>query len=236
MQSQPKVSGERCHHLARVLGFQAGDSLIAADGQGNRFRALIQSVDKDTVSLKLSEQLPPLPPEPVLRLMVAPPKGKAFDLVLDFAAQLGIKEIVPVITRRTVVRWDDQSWKSKSARFERLLIEAASQCNRPGPPKLSAPLVFEQALSSASALQVLAWEVSEEASQTVFDSLFDQEGQSIDLWIGPEGGFEPEEAQALKKNGALEVSLGKALLRVPVAVVALVSRIQAAWERKQGEK
>ena len=227
------LTGRDHHHLSKVLRGSEGTRVLLVDSAGHRFESVVESLSEQKTTLAIKKTLPAQGPQPRLRLCLAPPKGKAWDQALDTAAQLGVSEIWPVMTKRVVVRWGEDEWPSKSQRFDRILVEAAAQCNRVAPPGLLAPMKLEQALqASGDALQLLAWEESKEPSLALL-SKQNLKDRWVNLWIGPEGGFDPAEAEALKNAGAVHFSLGQGLLRVPVAVASGLSILYSAWENQR---
>ena len=212
------------NHALRVLRLGKGDRLQLMNGRGIIADAEIMDLgdsrrpkEAPCRILSLREITPPAHP---LTLCVAPPRGKAFDLVLKAAVELGISAIQPILCEYGVARPEDASDS-----WQETLVAAMKQSSNPFLPLLLPPMEFSKALESSSGVAGL-FGASPAAEATAFQRLTPQTANSIArVWVGPEGGFAPQEEEALLKAGAIPVTLGRCVLRVETAVPALLGCI-----------
>lgn len=221
---------ETVHHLVHVRRMQQGAHITAVDGQGGRCRIEIQQRDDDSwiaIGLeRLSSRSPSGGDLPPLSMYIALLKGKKGDTVVRALTELGVSRIVPVTTRRTVVR-GDETGGGRLLRWDRIIAEACEQSGRADRPELRGPMPFgamlkdyrEQAGSiPGSAL------VFHEAATLPFDIA--DPVPVIAAAIGPEGGFAPEELQQAENHGWRPARLATPVLRADTAAIAATALVQ----------
>lgn len=206
---------KEAHHLRDVLRVAAGEGLELFDGQGGRYEGEVIAVTPREVRLKILKPLP----SPVLQgkilLGQAVLKRAKMEIALQKAAELGVGEILPFFSSRTVPTEKGE----REERWQRIVGEASKQCGRAGPPLLHPPQPFEQVIRTTSADQkILFWEGSSKPLAVA--------GKTILALIGPEGGFSDEEAREAESNGCETARLGPLILRAETATVAAVTLIQ----------
>ena len=160
------------------------------------------------------------------------PKGEKFESILQKAVELGASEIVPVQTARTIVRLDEKKAGKKTVRWNAIALAAAKQSRRGMIPKVTEPVSFSSALELSRSLDhlLIAYEKAEgmEKTRALFRAIFP--GDSVGVFIGPEGGFEDWEVEAAKKAGAQVISLGARILRTETAGPAVLSALMLMLE------
>ena len=232
-----RLTGQLAHRLLRVLRMQVGDAVILFDPQGSEWRATITAIDHDAVALRLDEPLCADREHPIdLWLFQGLAKGEKMDFIVQKATELGVASIVPMLTRRTVVRLDADRAAAKQARWQRIAQSAAEQCGAIKVPQVHPPLPFRQAVTEAARTDafLLFYEAAEEPlaealetfrhSSPANSSLSKRVGK-IALMIGPEGGFDPDEVSLAQRHGARIVSLGKRILRTETASIVAVALV-----------
>jgi len=208
------------NHALRVLRLGEGDRLQLLNGRGLVAEAEIMNLGdarrpKDAPCRILSRTEHPAPC-PDLTLYVAPPRGKAFDLVLKAACELGFTAIQPILCAYGVARPDEAS-----DGWQETLVSALKQSANPWMPILRQPISFQAALNAANGLPGV-FGASPAAEATPHQPLTPQRAQATQiLWVGPEGGFAQAEEDALLQAGTIPVTLGRCVLRVETAVPAL---------------
>jgi 16S rRNA (uracil1498-N3)-methyltransferase len=215
-------------HLAVVLRKKPGDEVRLFDGADRSYRARLESVSPERVSgAVLSEEAggPALPYR--LRLFQGLPKGDKLEFILEKATELGAAEIVPVDTERSVARVPPDRLAAKRARWEKTVLAAAKQCGRKDLPKVSAPLSLDEALAlcAPGELTLLPWEGEERLSLKEALRGAVPAPATINVFIGPEGGFSPAEVERARARGALPVTLGPLILRTETAAVAAAAAV-----------
>ncbi len=209
-------------HALRVLRLEVGDRLQLLNGEGEKAECQLVSRGegrscREALCQILSCQSfsrPALSPV----LLVAPPRGKAFDLVLKASVELGIRAIQPILCTYGVSRPEEISggWRET-------LVGAVKQSGNPFLPAVLPPLAFSQALLQYPPGEGAVFGASPAAEATERRRLTPAAALGCPaLWVGPEGGFSREEEEALLQAGALPVTLGESVLRVETAVPALM--------------
>jgi 16S rRNA (uracil1498-N3)-methyltransferase len=211
---------------------QVGDSVILFDPQGSEWRATITATDHDTVALRLDEPLCTDREHPIdLWLFQGLAKGEKMDFIVQKATELGVALLVPMLTRRTVVRLDADRAAAKQARWQRIAQSAAEQCGATKVPPIRPPVPFRQAVTEAAKADVflLFYEAAEEPLAKVLETLrlspLSERVGRVALMVGPEGGFDPDEVSLAQRHGAHIVSLGKRILRTETASIVAVALV-----------
>ena len=221
------IEGSDVNHIKNVLRMKIGEELSVSNGvDGREYRCGIVGMEENRIVCELrfvKEDGVELSSK--VYLFQGLPKADKMELIIQKAVELGVYEIVPVETGRSVVRLDAKKAVQKTARWQAIAEAAAKQSRRRIIPKVSAPLTFEQALVKAAPMQVklIPYELAEgmERTKQLIASL--GEGEDIAVFIGPEGGFEKEEVEAAMGMGAQPVSLGKRILRTETAGLCILS-------------
>ena len=219
---------EDANHIKRVLRLAAGDEIVVLDGLGYEYPAVIAGFEKDCCVVKVTDKRRALTePELKVTLYQSIPKLDKMDGIIQKAVELGIYRIVPVITNRTVAKPDATSGKTE--RWRKIAAEAVKQCGRGVVPEVSAAVSFEQALAQMKDkdLCVMPYEVLGHGGESNLKEVLKNAAKcpSIGILIGPEGGFEPAEAEAAQAAGAAVVGLGRRILRTETAGAAVLAII-----------
>ncbi len=212
---------EVSHQVTQVLRLKLSEQIIILDNTGWEYICILTKIDKKhSLAKVIKKQLNQNEPKTKIHLYQSLISRDNFELVLQKAVELGISDITPVQTERTQF---SISWaQEKYDRFQRIIKEAAEQSERGLLPSLKTPLNFEAALGDAvdKGDTIVAWE--KEDPGKIFSSA---NLPSINIMIGPEGGFTESEIEYAKKQNANTISLGKTILRSETAAIALISRI-----------
>lgn len=220
------ITGSDVHHILHVLRKKEGDTIEATDGTGNRITARIESTADDKIQLSIVESIAVPERKTRLKLYQAMPRGGKFDWIIEKACELGVDELVPVISERTVTRLSEERGLKKIARWERLVLETMKQVGRLEPMKLSRAIPLEEIGSNLSAfsLKLIPWELEDSTSlKQALDQNTDK--NEIEIVIGPEGGFSAAEVERLTGYGFLPVTLGKRILKAETAAISAIASI-----------
>jgi 16S rRNA (uracil1498-N3)-methyltransferase len=242
------VEGSAANHIARVLRLRSGDSLTVFDGSGGEFGARIEEFRKEAVVVAVEEHRPldresPLP----LTLVQGISRGERMDWIIQKATELGASRIVPVFTKRSVVRLDEKQAERKLQHWRAITVAACEQCGRNRIPDLAAPVDFFDMLTGDSSARPdsagrpdstghpdpAGHPDSTGATRLLLsptgdlriDDLQDV-GKGITVLIGPEGGLEDVEQEAAIAAGFKAVRLGPRVLRTETAAIAALTIIQ----------
>lgn len=213
------IGGAQAHYLSGVMRLRPGDPVRLFDDISGEWLAVVESVGKRELVLRISGQLGPREAVPDLWLLTAPIKKGRIDWVMEKACELGVARIVPVLTRRTVVD------KVNPERMRAHLVEAAEQCGRTALPEFAAMTKLEALLRDWPPGRTLYF--ADEAGGVPMAQAVTPGPAAI--LIGPEGGFTDEERLAIRALAdARGVALGPRILRADTAAVAAVALWMAA--------
>lgn len=207
-----ELTGDEFHHAVRVARCREGEEIELLDGRGAMALAVVTAISKQSATVRVSATIDEDREAAVpLTLALALIQPEKFELVLQKATELGVARIVPLITEHTEVRGERIA--TKRERWEKIVLEAVKQSGRSRIPELGEPVGFAHALSH-------------EASPVIFDADGDDAvrvpGQAT-LFIGPEGGWSPEEIASARSAGAIVRRLGPRRLRAETAAIAALT-------------
>jgi len=217
---------DEAHHLATVLRKTAGDEIDLFDGAGNAYRARLESVAPGAVAGRILSRLQAPGLAVRARLFQGLPKGDKMEWILEKAAELGAAELVPVLTERSVGKIPNDRLPLRLARWDKILRAAAKQCGRATLPELRPPQSLEDALGLCAAddLTLIPWEAERALSlKRLLAGRAPTPPKTVNIFIGPEGGFSPKEVDAAKQAGAQAVTLGPLILRTETAGLFVLS-------------
>ena len=218
------IEGEEYRHLKKVLRLKEGDKIELTDGQGHRYLAELVRFKKDSVEARILKKESIPPPDLKIHLIISLLKNKTMDLVIQKATELGVWEINVCLTTHSVPQVEETERKIK--RWQRIALEALKQCGRDYLPAIDmADFLF--LLKKAQGLKLIAVGPREgEETVPIYPVVKDSQETDIWLFIGPEGGFSPEEIKQAKAFGFIPISFGPYILRAETAVLVGLSVIQ----------
>lgn len=217
------VTGDDAKHITAVLRMKKGDKAIICDGKGTDFLCRIMEAEKEFVELEILESQPnKAEPSVNLRLFQCMPKSDKMEFIVQKATELGAVEIIPVLSKRCVSRPDKKSAEKKIQRYQKIADEASKQCGRGKIPHVAELTTFEEAVKSVdkSDLGIIFYECGGKSLKELTEGF---NGREISVFIGCEGGFEPEEIRLAMKYGICPASLGERILRCETAPVAAIA-------------
>lgn len=220
------IEGADVNHMKNVLRMKPGEDVRINDGSGKTYLCCIDHYEEDRAILDVLTELDSdteLPSRIVL--FQGLPKGDKMEWIVQKAVELGAYSIVPFAAKRSVVRLDEKKSAKKQVRWQAIAKGAAEQSGRGIIPEVSGVMTFAEALESAKEMDVLLipYEMEKGMAETARVVEGIRPGQSVGIFIGPEGGFEEEEVERAKKAGAYPVSLGKRILRTETAGLTALS-------------
>ena len=217
------LSPEDSRHIAQVLRMKAGDYAVVCDGECNDYLCRVINPDKNAAELEiLDSQKNEAEAGIYLRLFQCCPKSDKMEFIVQKATELGACEVIPVLSKRCVSRPDPKSAEKKRERYAKIAEEASKQCGRGRILKVMPMLTFEQAVRSfdKNNTGLLFYECGGKSINEIMNG---KTSGTVDIFIGSEGGFEPEEARLARECGIVPASLGKRILRCETAPVAAIS-------------
>lgn len=220
------ITGGDVNHIKNVLRMKIDEELLISNGQDKDYYCKIESISDDEIkAVILDEEFEgtELPTE--LYLFQGLPKSDKMELIIQKAVELGVKEIIPVATKRCVVKLDDKKEASKIKRWQAISESAAKQSRRTIIPEVSSVMSFKEAINRAKEFElgIIPYENFKDMTETKEVLKKVKKGIKIGIFIGPEGGFEESEIQYALENGIHPISLGKRILRTETAGLAILS-------------
>jgi 16S rRNA (uracil1498-N3)-methyltransferase len=226
------VEGSAANHITRVLRLRSGDAVTVFDGSGGEFGARIEEFRKNSVVVMVEDHRPldresPLP----LTLAQGISRGERMDWVIQKATELGASRIVPLFTKRSMVRLDEKQADRKLQHWRAIAIAACEQCGRNKIPDLAAPVDFFDVLPAddSGATRLLLSPTGDlriEDLEGMGQDAHQDARKGITVLIGPEGGLEDVEQEAALAAGFKAVRLGPRVLRTETAAIAALTIIQ----------
>jgi len=221
------VSGNAANHIARVLRLGVGDAVTLFDGRGGEYAARIEALKKDAVEVAVGEHIAIERESPfAIALAQGVSRGERMDWVMQKATELGVQRIVPLITKRSVVRLDPGQAQKKLQHWRGIIIASCEQCGRNRLPELAAPRDLTEFLGSAAQTAGMRLLLSPTGGLRI-GAL--KPVQAVTVLIGPEGGLAAEEVEEAIARGFLAVQLGPRILRTETAAIAALAALQQAF-------
>lgn len=227
------ITGSDVNHIKNVLRMRIGEELSVSNGQdGCEYRCGIEAFEEHCVRCKLyfiKEEGTELPVE--VTLFQALPKGDKMELIIQKAVELGVSRIVPVASKRCVVKLDEKKAAAKVSRWQSIAEAAAKQSKRDKIPAVESVTRFADAVETAAGMDVrlIPYELAGDMECTMVRT---REilggitpGQKVAVFIGPEGGFEETEVALAQEKGILPITLGRRILRTETAGMTVLAWI-----------
>jgi len=217
--SEIVLEGDTAFHLVNVLRIKTGDELTLCDGSNTDYIVVVSLFSKKTKVSAVVKNITPCATEPSIKISLyqSLPKGDKLDLIIQKTVELGVTEIIPVVTSRSLVKPKN----NKTERYQRIAESAAGQSMRGIVPKVHEPISFNDVPVGETTF--VAYEGEKILSFKT--ALLKANSNKINIWIGPEGGFAPEEIAALTEKGAIPISLGARILRTETAAIATIAQM-----------
>lgn len=216
---------ETASHVAKVLRARAGDELILFSGDGREFLGSIESIRGARVTASVGGAAM-VDRESALSITLVQciPRGDRMDFIIQKATELGVTRIVPVLSQRSVVRLDSDQAASKAVHWRAVAINACEQCGRNRLPLVDVPMPLINYLGdSTSDCPRLVLEPDSQAADVP------RLTTAVEIAIGPEGGFTPEELDALRIAAFVKIRLGPRILRTETAAIAAMTWLQTQY-------
>lgn len=208
---------EDASHICKVLRMSVGDEIIVFDGSGAEYTAkLTQIAPKECIASISDKRISESEPDIKVYLFQGIPKSGKMETIVQKVVELGAYEIFPVEMKRCVVRLDEKGRRLKTARWNKVSVEAAKQCGRSIIPKVCEIVDLKKAVSLMTELDlaIMPYEVlGHKGERGLKETLKDFHGKSVGILVGPEGGFSDDEAEYALNCGIKQIGLGKRILR-----------------------
>ena len=224
-----RITGTEYNHIRNVLRLKPGEEISVSIGSdGKEYRYGIEAYEEDAVLCRLrfvKESDVELPVK--VYLFQGLPKSDKMDFIVQKAVELGASVIIPVSMARCVKKLDAAKAPGKAARWQTIAQSAASQARRGIVPEVMMPMTMKEAVAFAAEntdIRLIPYERQEDdGSAKRYLEGIREHGRAVSIFIGPEGGFAPEEIALAKEAGIRPISLGKRILRTETAGLTVLS-------------
>lgn len=231
-----RIEGGDVNHIRNVLRMTPGEQVSVSTGtDGKEYRCELVSIGESEITAKImwvQETGIELPSR--VCLFQGLPKGDKMELIIQKMVELGAAEIVPMATKRAVVKLDRKKEENRLKRWNAISESAAKQSGRLVVPRVQPVMTFAQAVSYATEnydICLIPYELAQGMGHTRELLAGITDGRSVAIFIGPEGGFEETEVELAKEHGVHPVTLGKRILRTETAGMALMSVLMFQMEQ-----
>lgn len=223
------LADREAHHALHVVRLRRGERVSVLDGAGYEYLCDVREATRESVTLAVlhKNHIAPLPYH--LTLLQAMTKGKAFEIIIQKATELGAFRVVPLISERVVSQPDDEAAASKVEKWRWIAIDSIKQCGSAWLPQIEAPLPLKTFLAHHERFElplIASLQSDRRHLREVLDDFRIEHGRlprSVGVFVGPEGDFTSVEMDAIKESGALPVTLGPLVLRSDTAAVYALS-------------
>jgi 16S rRNA (uracil1498-N3)-methyltransferase len=222
-----KIEGNEVKHIRKVLRLKTGDEIVVFDGLGKEFEGTIVEERLSSAVIRVQNIISSKKDSPLeVTLAQSLLKGEKMDYLIQKATELGVKEIIPFFSSRSVPLLEESRRLKRHHRWEKIAVEASKQCGRGSVPKMESLQDYSDMLQMASTkdLRLILWERGEIRLKEVLEG--SKERRNIFFAIGPEGGFNQLEVDEAKRAGFIPVTLGRRILRAETASLCFLSILQ----------
>lgn len=223
------LSGPEGHHAAAVRRLRPGERADVSDGAGTIAECVVVSAGRDSVVLDVRSVRELPPPQPLITVVQALPKGDRGELAVELMTEVGVDSVVAWAAQRCVVRWQGERGARALRKWQSAAREAAKQSRRAWIPEVTGPATLADVARRVSAAACAV--VLEADTAAKLSTLPLPEQGEIVLVVGPEGGITPAERAALSAAGAIEARLGPTVLRTSTAGAAAAAFLLARTGR-----
>ena len=228
------IKGSDVNHIVNVLRMKPSEELLISVKGDWDYLCKIEEIENDRVNLKVLESMEQRELPVNITLLQGIPKSDKLEMIIQKAVELGVSEIIPVKTKRVVVKIEEKKLSAKLNRWNAIAESAAKQSKRSIIPKILEPQSIDNALEIVKDFDVklIPYENADSIDKTrrILDNM-DKTG-NISVFIGPEGGFEEDEVKKAIDLGFEVITLGKRILRTETAGLALLSNIMIRLEEE----
>ena len=230
------ITGSDVNHIKNVLRMKPEETILISSGENLEYTCYIRELKEEEIIahiMYVQESGYELPSR--LYLFQGLPKSDKMELIIQKAVELGVHEIIPVASKRAVVKLDARKEEKKRTRWQAISESAAKQSKRMYVPEVRKVMSFSQAVEYAGQLDVVLvpYELAKGMGETreIIGKI--KKGQSVGIFIGPEGGFEEAEVElAVEKANAKAITLGKRILRTETAGLTVLSILMFTLEEE----
>lgn len=223
-----RMEGSDVKHMKNVLRMRTGEKVSISNQCGKRYECVLEAFDEQRAILSIvQEKEEDQELDSRIYLFQGLAKGEKMEWIVQKAVELGVYEIIPVETKRSIVKLDEKKSHKKIERWQTIAQSGAKQSGRGIIPRVHDILSFEKALEYAKEIDIklIPYECAENMEKTRETIGTIAKGKSVAVFIGPEGGFEESEIHKAMEHLVLPITLGKRILRTETAGIVALSML-----------
>ena len=222
------ITGSDVNHIKNVLRKKVGQDITVSDGVNPTYTCRISAVSSEAITAQIisrADSTRELPARIVLFQGLA--KSDKLEFIIQKAVELGASEIVPVAMKNSVMKIQPEKAQAKVNRWQAIAQSAAKQSGRNVVPDVAMPMSFDKALEYSQDLEMKILTYENKSGMEYTREVISQcpGKSSIGVWVGPEGGYTPEEVEKAQNSGWLSISLGRRILRTETAGLATLAML-----------
>ena len=215
---------DNLHYLKNVLRVKPGDGFMVFDEKGNEYLSEVKELTPESINLSVKETLKRIKDKNLhITVACAIPKKSNMDDIVDKLTQLGVDELIPLETKRVIVKLNNKKRALKLTRWKKIALNASLQSQRNDTPVISLVKDIKKVLADSNGYDLKIIPTLEGSRKSLKEVISKFKPRNILVLIGPEGDFSDEEVALAKKSGCIPVTLGDLVLRVETAAVAVAS-------------
>jgi len=228
------LNHDNSHHASQVLRLKVGDQVTLFNGAGGEFSGKLTQTRKSQCQIQISS-FHDIERESFLSIQLAQAvcANEKMDWIIQKAVELGVTDIQPLLTQRSVIRLSGERAEKRQQHWKRVIISACEQCGRNTIPQLSPLLMLtgwlEQKLKKTASPSRHDLILSPDANLRLAQLSAPGRGENITILVGPEGGFTIDESEAAHLAGFSAIQFGKRILRTETAALAAIAAMQSHW-------
>lgn len=213
------ILGSDVNHIRNVLRMKQGETVRISTKSGENYLCALKQIEEQSVMAEIVEKMPDTELPCSVYLFQGLPKSDKMELIIQKAVELGVHAVIPVSMKNCVAKLDEKKAVAKQKRWQQIAESAAKQSKRSIVPEITAPMTYRNAVAFAKEFQIKLVPYENERGMTATKEamLHIKPGDCVGIFIGPEGGFAPEEIAYAKESGMQPISLGNRILRTETA-------------------
>ena len=228
------ISGSDVNHIKNVLRMKLKEEILISSGEDKEYTCYIEEIGEEEILAHIMYvQEAGYELSSKIYLFQGLPKSDKMELIIQKAVELGVHQVIPVASKRAVVKLDKKKEENKVRRWNAIAESAAKQSGRMQIPEVKGVMTLAEAFSYSEKFDInlIPYELEEgmEKTREILGRI--KPGMQAGIYIGPEGGFDREEVEAAVKKGIHPITLGRRILRTETAGMAALSILMFQLEQ-----
>ena len=215
------------HHALRVMRVKVNDPLILFNGDGFEYKGQVNGIKKKTINIEILSKEQNDNESPIsINLFQSISSNEKMDMVIQKATELGVSTIQPIFSSRSTIKLSLDRTKKRLLHWRQVAISACEQSGRSKIPIIKSPILFDQIVEEIKSLKDSLSLVLHPDNHQKSSNLPKDYSGDINIFIGPEGGFNKDEILLLKQENCINMQLGPRILRTETAPLAIIAILQ----------